>query len=192
MKKVYCLILTAVLMLSLTACGSAAGATAKDNPKSASPTKDRTTAATDTKDTITETADAEDTVTAADTEDTVTAADAGSIDFDLTQLSSTMVYSEVYNMMMTPDSYIGKTVKMKGPFTVYQNESGDDYYYTVLISDATACCSQGIEFELAGKHDFPADYPEQGAEITVTGEFQIYQEGEYNYCHLVNATLETE
>ena len=29
-------------------------------------------------------------------------------------LSSTMVYSEVYNMMVDPESYIGKTVKMDG------------------------------------------------------------------------------
>ena len=35
---------------------------------------------------------------------------ADNFEVDLTNLSSTMVYSEVYNMMSTPASYIGKTV----------------------------------------------------------------------------------
>ena len=35
-------------------------------------------------------------------------AETSKCDVDLTLLSSTMVYSEVYNMMVDPDSYIGK------------------------------------------------------------------------------------
>lgn len=116
---------------------------------------------------------------------TPTVKDTEDIDIDLTQLSSTMVYSEVYNMMATPDSYIGKNVKMKGQFTVYQGQSSDDYYYAVIIADATACCSQGLEFVLAGNYD----YPEQGTEITVVGEFQTYKEDGYSYCHLINAEI---
>ena len=46
---------------------------------------------------------------------------ADGIDVDLTKLSSTMVYSEVYNMLYTPDDYIGKTVKMKGAFAYYED-----------------------------------------------------------------------
>ena len=47
-------------------------------------------------------------------------APAVSVDVDLTTLSSTMVYAEVFNMMMSPDDYIGKTIRMTGIFTVYQ------------------------------------------------------------------------
>lgn len=36
----------------------------------------------------------------------------GEPDVDLTTLSSTMVYSEVYNMMCEPDRYLGKRIKM--------------------------------------------------------------------------------
>ena len=35
-------------------------------------------------------------------------------DINLTALSSTAVYAEVWNMMAVPESYIRKTVKMKG------------------------------------------------------------------------------
>ena len=37
----------------------------------------------------------------------------GRVDVDLTRLSSTMIYSEVYNMILTPENYIGKSVKMQ-------------------------------------------------------------------------------
>lgn len=112
---------------------------------------------------------------------------AGEIDIDLTALSSTMVYSEVYDMMYTPENYVGKTIKMGGTFAYYHNEATDGYYFACIIRDATACCSQGIEFILAGDHVYPDDYPAPGTEITVVGVFDIYTEDDYTYCTLRDA-----
>ena len=118
------------------------------------------------------------------------------IDVDLTKLSSTMVYSEVYNMMVTPEDYVGRTVKMNGQFAIYQSvdENGevvsDQIYYACVIADATACCQQGIEFVPEGDLVYPDDFPEVGDEITVTGEFRTYMEGETQFCHLVGAVME--
>lgn len=114
-------------------------------------------------------------------------AKSGGIDVDLTKLSSTMVYSEVYNMMMNPSDYIGKTVKMRGQFAVYQTTEQD--YFACVIADATACCQQGLEFVLSGTHSYPDDYPALGTEITVVGQFQTYMEGGQMYCHLCDAVL---
>lgn len=111
------------------------------------------------------------------------------IDIDLTALSSTMVYSEVYNMMSVPENYMGKKVKMGGAFAVYHDEKTDNYYYACIIKDATACCSQGIEFVLAGDYKYPDDYPQVGEDVCVVGEFDTYKEGEYTYCTLRNAEL---
>lgn len=125
-----------------------------------------------------------------------TGAVSSNIDVDLTQLSSTMIYAEVYNMMSEPEEYIGKTVKMDGAFALYQavDENGesipDMIYFACVVEDATACCAQGIEFVLAGEHSYPEDYPELGSAITVTGEFQTYEENGYTYLHLVDASLE--
>ena len=110
-------------------------------------------------------------------------------DVDLTRLSSTMVYSEVYNMMTTPDNYMGKYVKMKGNFGVYTDEATGKNYYACIIADATACCQQGIEFVLKGDYKYPDDYPELDTEITVTGTFDTYYEGENMYCQLVDAEM---
>ena len=112
------------------------------------------------------------------------------MDVDLTVLSSTMVYSEVYNMVVYPEDYIGKTVKMKGQFAFYLDESTGKYYFACIIADATACCSQGIEFELKGDYVYPDDYPEPGTEICVVGVFDTYSEGDYLYCTLRNARFE--
>lgn len=108
---------------------------------------------------------------------------------DLTVLSSTMVYAEVFNMMVKPRNYVGKTVKMRGQFDVFKEKKSGPYYFSCIISDATACCQQGIDFVLSGDLSYPKDYPKRGAVITVTGVFQPYRENSHTYYRLVDATL---
>ena len=114
----------------------------------------------------------------------------GNVDVDLTKLSSTMVYSEVYNMMYTPENYIGKNVKLSGMFVAYTNQDGSRYYPAVIIADATACCSQGLEFVLEGNPSYPEGYPEMETDITVIGTFETYLEDGNTYCRLQNARIE--
>lgn len=117
------------------------------------------------------------------------------VDIDLTALSGIMVYSEVNSMISFPDNYIGKTVKMQGQFTIYQatDENGtfipDKMFFACMIADATACCAQGLEFALAGEPVYPDDYPELGAEITVVGTFEWYEEDGCRYYRLGNASF---
>lgn len=115
------------------------------------------------------------------------------VDLDLTEMSSTMVYSEVFNLMNEPDDYLGKTIKMKGQFAVYVDKNTGENYYACIIQDATACCAQGIEFETADTGmKYPEDYPEQGDEIEVTGVFEKYDETlDPNYCILRQAIMKT-
>ena len=108
------------------------------------------------------------------------------IDIDLTTMSSTMVYSEVLNIMTDPSGYIGKTIKMEGTCMCFKDETSGKTYYTCLIQDATACCAQGIEFILADNYT-EVDYPNDGDNICVIGEFDTYAEGDYIYCTLKNA-----
>lgn len=110
-------------------------------------------------------------------------------DVDLTTLSSTMVYSQVADMMYAPEKYNGLIVKAKGLFSVYHDEFQDKDYYAVLIEDATACCAQGLEFVWKGEHAYPEDYPEIGEEITIMGTFRTYEEDGATYCQLVEADL---
>lgn len=178
-----------MLLVALSACGS--------DGQSSETAEELTPAATESATAESAAESAAESTVAGSGDLTVQAAPdesaAAEAELDLTQLSSTMVYSEVFNMMNTPKDYIGKIVKMRGQFgiTQYVNEDGqldpDRVYYTCVIADATACCQQGLEFVLDGDAVYPQDYPELGTEITVVGEFQTYDEDGYLYCHLIHA-----
>ena len=102
-----------------------------------------------------------------------------------------MVYAQVYDMVYRPEEYEGKTVRARGNFAYYQDETTHKEYFAVLISDATACCAQGIEFVRKGEYLFPDDYPEEGTEITIAGEFFSYVEDSVTYVQLRNAEILT-
>lgn len=93
------------------------------------------------------------------------------IDIDLSQMSSTMIFAEVFNIMMMPDEYVGKTFKIKGNFAVYKSKASGERYFSIIIPDATQCCQQGIDFVCLGNMKYPQDYPAIGSEITLTGMF---------------------
>ena len=123
------------------------------------------------------------------TDETAESLGANGVDYDLTILGSDMVYAEIYNMMIFPKTYIGRSVRVKGVFTVYYDEANDKYHFACFVSDAAACCQQGIEFILDGNKAYPADYPAEGAEICVEGVFGTYEEDDAEYWALTNAKL---
>jgi len=103
---------------------------------------------------------------------------------DLTVMSATMIYAEVYKIMSTPQEYIGATIRMRGPYYASYYEPTDGYYHFVIIEDATACCSQGIEFIWRGNHTYPDDYPKNKTIIEMTGVFGSYDELDITYYYL--------
>lgn len=106
------------------------------------------------------------------------------IDIDLTALNSIMVYVEVYNIMKSPEDYMGQTIKMSGPYyTSFYNET-DSYYHYVIIEDASACCQSGLEFIWKGEHSYPEDYPADQTNIEVVGVFESYEELGKTYYYL--------
>ena len=113
------------------------------------------------------------------------------VDIDLTVMDSDMVYATVYQMtFVNPDAYVGKTFKASGKITYATSNITNLYYAYVLIKDALACCSQGVEFECKG-YACPDDYPAEGTEIEVIGTFESYtEEGDpYLYTRLGNAKI---
>lgn len=95
--------------------------------------------------------------------------DTEEVEVDLTGMSSTMVFAEVYNMMVEPDSYVGKTVRMHGELVSYPHPFSGEDCYAVIVKDALACCAQGFQFQ-------PPEgvtLPEAGTEVTVTGVYTL-------------------
>ena len=184
MKQLFCLLLAVCMMLSLCACGKDSG---KDAGNDVSSSNEKSSAQTDSIPTPNE--------QEVPGKSEPSHPSAGKVDVDLTVLSSTMVYSEVYNMLCNdPAHYLGKTVKARGTFSIYQLVTDgvlqpDPVSYACIISDAAACCAEGMEFVLEGDLTYPDDYPELGTEITVIGEFQSYEENGMTWYHLANARL---
>ena len=171
MKRLLCLLLAVCMTLSLCACGKGAERDTERGAPSFEPEP-----------------------SPAITEPPQAGVDGAEV--DLTILSSTMVYAEVYNMLYNdPESYLGKTVRARGEFSIYQLVVDGVLQpapaaYACIIADAAACCAEGMEFVLKDNLAYPDDYPEPGAEITVVGEFQAYEENGMTGYHLINARLE--
>lgn len=178
MKKVICILTTIIMVISLYACGNSTEANISNQYQAETSNADLETNTKPVGETVNEHLAGEQGNKQTDI-------------LDLTKLSSTMVYAEVNNIMVSPDEYIGRTIKMSGQFAVYAAAETGPFYYACIIADATACCQQGIEFVLTDESlNYPEDYPKIGATITVIGEFQTYLEDDVLYCHLINAELE--
>ena len=115
------------------------------------------------------------------------------IDIDLPILTADLRYAQVYDMCMNPDAYVGKVVKAQGLYSYWKNEETGTEYKTVIITDALACCAQGIEFREVEGQALPTPYTGQedasGCEITVTGIFGYYIEDGVAYIELHDAVI---
>lgn len=113
------------------------------------------------------------------------------VDIDLSKLNTMMTYSTLFNIMTNPDNYIGKVIKIKGLFDSAKDPDTNIDYFAVVIMDASACCSSGLDFEPKKEYNYhyPADYPEIGSSITVIGKFERYVDGEEVYYHLAEADI---
>ena len=132
------------------------------------------------------------TVSGAEPAGTGPAPEPPAVDLDLSVLSGTVVYAQVYNMMYEPDPYLGKIIRMAGYYNCFNDTEHGIVYHACIIPDATACCAQGIEFVRSGDYSWPEDYPEAGTGIVVTGRLEIYEEDGRQYLHLVDSEMEPE
>lgn len=114
------------------------------------------------------------------------------INLDLTKQSATVVYSQVFNMMVEPETFVGKKIRLNGIATAIHDEEENKDYFACIVMDATACCAQGIEFELPENMQSPEFYPKDGDEITVTGVFEMYESHGFDAFRLGDAVWTRE
>ena len=117
----------------------------------------------------------------------------GEVDYDLTVMGADMVYATVYQMMIDPKSYIGKSFKIRGNYYSSYSNDKDVYYHFCMIKDAAACCAQGLELlwadENMNRHE---NCPEEDAIVTVEGVFETYEEGPNTYGRIKDAKIVEE
>ncbi|AOZ97618.1 hypothetical protein [Butyrivibrio hungatei] len=185
-KKLAILLALASMTMSINACGSEEKETSNEpkkvvsSPSSVSDVLEEKTSASASTSSI---------PLPEEVDSSVVLSSIDGVDVDLTSLSKTMVYSQVYNMMFYPENFIGKTIRMEGIYTEYFDQATGKRYLACFIMDATQCCSQGVEFELTSDYSYPDDYPTEGDTVVVQGVFDVYEEEGAEYCTLRNSKL---
>ena len=94
-------------------------------------------------------------------------APAPKIDYDLSNMGYNMLSGITFEMLIEPEKYADKTVKICGQFYTEVEEA--IRYYSVIIWDATLCCPAGMDFIPPDTMTFPDDFPPEETTITVTG-----------------------
>ena len=104
-------------------------------------------------------------------------------DIDLSFGSETIAYATISNILDDPEEYMGQRVKMLGTYKQFYSKTYDTAYYVCMVTDATACCQQGMEFRLKDEYSLPLD----GQQIILEGIVDVYPEGDYWYAYLKDA-----
>ncbi|MDD7761344.1 MAG: hypothetical protein PT956_01620 [Firmicutes bacterium] len=104
---------------------------------------------------------------------------------DLTDKSKDFVYATIFQLVMNPEDYFGRTFRLRGLYYSNHYEELNKDYHFVIVEDALACCQAGIE--IVG--DF-ASYPEQNKEVIIEGVFNKYTETDgIEHFALIDAKL---
>jgi len=111
------------------------------------------------------------------------------IDLDISVMSDTLAFAQVSVLFDNPDEYFGKTIKISGLYNSSHYEETEQYYHYLVISDASICCKQAVEFKWAGESPYPDDYPGEDTKILITGKFSSYDEDGFMYCYLAVSDL---
>ncbi len=109
-------------------------------------------------------------------------------DLDLTTMSGTLVYSEIFNITNAPDDYVGKVIKVSGNLGSFYDETDGNTYLACVNQDATACCAQGIEFQPSTSDLDKLDL-QNGGQVTVIGTYGTYDINGQTYYALLDADV---
>jgi len=100
---------------------------------------------------------------------------ADTVGVDLSGVSDMLAFAQVVIILETPEDYLGETMKIRGNYYPVFFESTQQYHHLLIVGDETQCCQSGIEFMWNGEHTFPDDYPDENAEIEISGVFASYE-----------------
>ena len=90
------------------------------------------------------------------------------VELDLSKMNADLAYAFIFQIVVEPEKYEGKTIRMTGTFeTFYDNEPYGRHDYCI-ITDVLACCAQGLEFENA-----KVSGVKPGQKITVSGTLKL-------------------
>jgi len=107
------------------------------------------------------------------------------------EIKEKMFISQVNDVYLNPEDYLGKTIKLEGLFKM---EQGYDKSYCFVLRYGPGCCGYdgNVGFEVSWNKDKEKPYPGEDSWVEATGELKTYEEDGYNeflYLDLVSLNV---
>jgi len=109
------------------------------------------------------------------------------------EIKEKMFISQVNDVYLNKDDYLGKTIKLEGLFKM---EQGYDKAYCFVLRYGPGCCGYdgNVGFEVSWNKDKETEksYPGEDSWVEATGELKTYEEDGYNeflYLDLVSLNV---
>lgn len=90
------------------------------------------------------------------------------VELDLSKMNADFAYAFIFQIVVEPEKYEGKTVRMSGTYEAYYDNAPYGRHDYCIITDVLACCAQGLEFESQKVSGI-----EPGQKITVSGKLKL-------------------
>lgn len=90
------------------------------------------------------------------------------VEIDLSKMNADLAYAFIFQLIVEPEKYTGKTIRMSGTYEAYYDNAPYGRHDYCIITDVLACCAQGLEFESAKIAGV-----EPGQKITVSGKLNL-------------------
>lgn len=109
------------------------------------------------------------------------------IDLDFTKMNYNMASSVMFEMMIEPEKYIDKTIKINGQFetSIYE----ENRYFAIINWDLTGCCPTGLNFIPPDSMIYPYSFPSNSSNITVIGTMKEAFNGRSNDLYFFAASV---
>lgn len=90
------------------------------------------------------------------------------VEIDLSKMNADLAYAFIFQIIVEPEKYEGKTIRMSGTFETFYDNAPYGRHDYCIITDVLACCAQGLEFESAKVLSV-----KPGQKITVSGTLKL-------------------
>jgi len=110
---------------------------------------------------------------------------------DVIEIKEKMFISQVNDVYLNKEDYLGKTIKLEGLFKIGQ---ADDKSYCFVLRYGPGCCGYdgNVGFEVSWDKEKEKPYPGEDSWVEATGELKMYEEDGYNeflYLDLVSLNV---
>jgi len=110
---------------------------------------------------------------------------------DVIEIKEKMFISQVNDVYLNKDEYLGKKIKLEG---IFLTEQGNDKSYCFVLRYGPGCCGYdgNVGFEVAWDKGKNKQYPVNNSWVEATGELKTYEEDgytDYLYLDLVSLNV---